>query len=282
MTSTHLPRPPSIPNQLNAETGGASVSRSPVVPVSPQCPNPDTGPVNSSVPLSPVVPASSQYLNADTGGPVNTDVSLSPVVSTSSQHPNADTGRRVNASASLGPTSSRRPESRPRWYNLGWIKYKLPIGTVYYYHPTRRVTADVDLLSDNILEIVTAFLERQDGGSASRGMELWIRWGPKSSQDLFTPMGHWVDHRKRAVESCANKMNRNTKGKSAVADDREWYKYFVVWLFSSVGNVRIDIESRYWAFVETHPAHVSLPARTKVEAMEVLRWAWAGTVPFVP
>ena len=39
------------------------------------------------------------------------------------------------------------------------------------------------------------------------------------------------------------------------------------------------MESKYWAFIKAHPAHVSLPARAKVEAMEVLRWAWAGMYP---
>ena len=42
------------------------------------------------------------------------------------------------------------------------------------------------------------------------------------------------------------------------------------------------MESKYWAFIRAHPAHVSLPACTKVEAMEVLRWAWAGMVSLVP
>ena len=60
------------------------------------------------------------------------------------------------------------------------------------------------------------------------------------------------------------------------------YIYILVWLFSSVGDGRIDMESKYWAFIKAHPAHVSLPARAKVEAMEVLRWVWAGMVSFVP
>ena len=60
----------------------------------------------------------------------------------------------------------------------------------------------------------------------SLGVELWIRWGRKSTRDLFVPAGYWVDHRKRVVQSCGeNSMDRNTKGKNAMADDREWYIY---------------------------------------------------------
>ena len=204
MASTHLPKPTSIKNQLNAEMGGS---------------------VNASVSLSPVIPASSPRPTADTNLRIDANVSIKPVVSPLSQHANVGTDPRVKTSASFDPTSSRPFKSRPRWHNPRWIKYKLPDGTVYYHHPTRRVTADVDLSSDSILGIITAFLERQDGGSVSPEVELWIRWGRKSTRDLFMPMGYWVDHRKRVVQSCENTMIRNMKGKNAMADDCEWYIY---------------------------------------------------------
>ena len=38
----------------------------------------------------------------------------------------------------------------------------------------------------------------------------------------------------------------------------------------------MDMEYRYWAFIEAHPAHTSLPVNAKVEAMDVLTWAWTG------
>ena len=37
-----------------------------------------------------------------------------------------------------------------------------------------------------------------------------------------------------------------------------------------------DAEYRYWSFMEAHPAHNSLPANAKMEAMDVLTWAWTG------
>jgi hypothetical protein len=38
----------------------------------------------------------------------------------------------------------------------------------------------------------------------------------------------------------------------------------------------LDMEYRYWAFVEDHPAHVSLPLLARREAMDVLTWARTG------
>jgi hypothetical protein len=36
------------------------------------------------------------------------------------------------------------------------------------------------------------------------------------------------------------------------------------------------MEYRYWSFIEAHPAHNSLPVNAKIEAMDVLTWAWTG------
>ena len=41
----------------------------------------------------------------------------------------------------------------------------------------------------------------------------------------------------------------------------------------------MDMEYRYWSFMEAHPAHTSLPANAKIEAMDVLTWAWTGKAP---
>ncbi|KAF9022699.1 hypothetical protein BDZ89DRAFT_956350 [Hymenopellis radicata] len=34
------------------------------------------------------------------------------------------------------------------------------------------------------------------------------------------------------------------------------------------------MEYRYWSFMESHPAHETIPAHVKAEAMDVLTWAW--------
>jgi hypothetical protein len=44
--------------------------------------------------------------------------------------------------------------------------------------------------------------------------------------------------------------------------------------------LELDTEYRYWSFMEAHPAHNSLPAKAKLEAMDVLTWAWTGRMAF--
>jgi len=44
--------------------------------------------------------------------------------------------------------------------------------------------------------------------------------------------------------------------------------------------VELDLEYRFWSFMETHPAHTALPVKAKAEAMDVLNWAWTGITSF--
>ena len=46
--------------------------------------------------------------------------------------------------------------------------------------------------------------------------------------------------------------------------------------FLFIFKLELDTEYRYWSFMEAHPAHNSLPAKAKMEAMDVLTWAWTG------
>ena len=42
--------------------------------------------------------------------------------------------------------------------------------------------------------------------------------------------------------------------------------------------LELDLEYRYWAFVEAHPSHIVLPARAKQDAYEAINWAMTGTL----
>ena len=115
-------------------------------------------------------------------------------------------------------------------HDLGWIEYQLPDGTVYYVHPTRRVTTDVDLRVDTVLDIVAAYLERQKDGNVPQGMEMWVREGhaqkSRSRQSGLVPVRCWVDHRKRVVQfDRANEANGSTMGKNVETDDREYMNH---------------------------------------------------------
>ena len=42
--------------------------------------------------------------------------------------------------------------------------------------------------------------------------------------------------------------------------------------------LELDLEYRYWAFVEAHPSHIVCDARAKQEAHEAIIWALTGTL----
>ena len=44
----------------------------------------------------------------------------------------------------------------------------------------------------------------------------------------------------------------------------------------SIMSTGLDMEYRYWSFMEAHPAHMSLPANARMDAMDALSWAYAG------
>ncbi|KAJ3746598.1 hypothetical protein DFH05DRAFT_1485883 [Lentinula detonsa] len=172
--------------------------------------------------------------------------------------------------------ASSAHSSMPRLHHLGWIEYALPDSTIYYSHPTLRVTTDVDLRSITKLDAVTAYLEHRrlhDGAGTPPGFELWLREG--SSTDgkgirkkrglgrtkEFVPVRYWVDHKKRLVttdpiwDAQIDGSGRRHQVGKAVDDS-------------------LDMEYRYWAFMEDHPAHVTLPHNARADAMDILTWCW--------
>lgn len=113
------------------------------------------------------------------------------------------TARNSNVNVSplnAGSISSWTPQavtSIPRLHDLGWIEYHLPDGTFYYVHPTRRVTTDVNLRVERILNGVTAFLENLKD-NVPTGCEMWLRAG-RDSKKGFVPVRSWVNHQTRSV-----------------------------------------------------------------------------------
>jgi len=63
----------------------------------------------------------------------------------------------------------------PHLHELGWIEYHLPDGTFYHVHPTRRVTTDVNLRTEKVLNAVAAYLENDCEEVVPSGCELWLR-----------------------------------------------------------------------------------------------------------
>ena len=41
--------------------------------------------------------------------------------------------------------------------------------------------------------------------------------------------------------------------------------------------LELDMEYRYWGYLEGHPAHAPLSSETHTEAMDALKWSYTGT-----
>ena len=127
----------------------------------------------------------------------------------------------ASGSASAWNPNSHQPSHHAhgahqlRLHELGWLEYHLPDGTVYYVHPTRKITTDVNLRKDVVLDALEAWLDERTGpdgeSSVNVGVEAWVKGvssgkgGKKVSKgrngkgDLFIFERYWVDHIARTV-----------------------------------------------------------------------------------
>lgn len=114
-----------------------------------------------------------------------------------------------------------------RLHRFGWIEYQPPGGTIYYVHPTRRITADLDLRDDKVLDSVNRYFEHpKDGRPAPVGMELWLREGESGKQG-FRPVRHYlVNHEKKAVSPSEDDTywDGRNMDKETSEDDRECFE----------------------------------------------------------
>lgn len=82
---------------------------------------------------------------------------------------------------------------------------------MYYVHPARRVTTDVSLRSERVLDAVEAWLNDKRDESLDVGVEAWLReakggaakkggWGAgkKGASEVLLER-YWVDHHARTV-----------------------------------------------------------------------------------
>ncbi|KAL1741477.1 hypothetical protein HDZ31DRAFT_84793 [Schizophyllum fasciatum] len=149
----------------------------------------------------------------------------------------------------------------PSFAQHEWIRYTLPDpgSTAYYVHPGRAITTDIDLTLPQNLTAVQAFLtstHRQRDGA-----EMWLVRKEEQPHDARKHDKHdkrkadhgfkllWVDHGRR----------RCLTQESYARGDK-------------------DAEARYWAFMEAHPAHTTLPTNARNEAIEALMWIYSDNV----
>ena len=178
-------------------------------------------------------------------------------------------------SSRLGRSSSS--VSTPLLHNLGWIEYVLPDASSYYVHPTMRVTTDIDLRNTKKLEAVTSYFDHKNAGAAV-GLEVWLQ-DLTTTKRGFVPATFLVDHRRRCVAFESPMAKNGASGKSKYPEDDRKCRALpelLQALIGPTGLIGLDMEYRYWSFMEAHPAHVALPGNARVEAIDALSWAYAG------
>ncbi|KAG0695996.1 hypothetical protein DFH29DRAFT_244339 [Suillus ampliporus] len=167
-------------------------------------------------------------------------------------------GSAHNGSAHNGSahTYSYGSVSRP-YASRGWIEHALPHGGKYFVNPRIQAITDIDLRNLAKLEAVMSVVET--AGNAPEGCEMWAREGPavkrgwRRQKMAGGPVISWIDHRVRRVSSEVPSVDGM--------------------IFSGEDD-RLDDEYRYWSFVESHPAHISLPQSARQEAIDVLHWSY--------
>ncbi|ETW83756.1 hypothetical protein HETIRDRAFT_472051 [Heterobasidion irregulare TC 32-1] len=139
----------------------------------------------------------------------------------------------------------------------GWREHILPDSSVYFSHALLHVTTDVDLRNPGKFEVVSAFLGGSGRGDdmalPPEGWELWLRDAGTAKQE-FVPARAWVHHAMRAISLEQPPMHSNE--------------------IHIPEEDRLDMESRYWSFIETHPAHMPLPPSSLAEAIDILTWSY--------
>ena len=162
-------------------------------------------------PLSrPVTPSKhykpKSYLRPSTHPHSHNIVSVSPPVSQST------------TSNGHADSWSPRHGSHSRLHTLGWIEYHLRDGTVYYVHPTSRVTTEINLRSERMLTSVEKFLADHDKDPSVAGVnvefgEIWLRDVGTAKSGMVLEKW-WVDHMARTVVILGDeRQKRSVKGK---------------------------------------------------------------------
>ncbi|KAI0076911.1 hypothetical protein K474DRAFT_1662296 [Panus rudis PR-1116 ss-1] len=149
--------------------------------------------------------------------------------------------------------------------SLGWTEYVLPDNSFYYVNKSTRVVTDIDLRNAKKLEAVTEYLDRklpEEVGLAPEGWELWLREAGATKHG-FSPLRNWVNHKAKLLSFDPPPA---TEGEASTLPDH------------LTDDDRLDMEYRYWAFMEGHPAHAPLPEKAHFDALDALTWSYTDAL----
>ena len=163
---------------------------------------------------------------------------------------------------------------------MGWRHITLPDNSVYFYHQTLRVTTDIDLRTPSKLDAVTSYLQENSIDESFLPPEGWESWLVDSNvgrKHGLKPISSWVNHAEKILTFASPSLpqSREVSTAKTLDDDRALASCFSS-TTEDLSNTGLDLEYRYWAFMESHPAHASLPSSARSDALDALTWSYTG------
>ncbi|KAI0319133.1 hypothetical protein OF83DRAFT_846321 [Amylostereum chailletii] len=157
-----------------------------------------------------------------------------------------------------------RPSMPLRDFELrGWCAYA-GIGVPdYFYHSATRTVTDIDLRSSSALNAISDMMN--ETGDILPPPEGWEQWLCAMSTEGGLPIQCWINHETKCVSStcpAGHTSDQPYRGPSK--------------------NERLEMEVRYWSYVEAHPSHGSIYHRTISTAMSELKIYHAEHVLSIP
>ena len=108
---------------------------------------------------------------------------------------------------------------------MGWRHITLPDNSVYFYHPTLRVTTDIDLRTPNKLDAVTSYLQENSIDESFLPPEGWESWLVDSNvgkKHNLKPISSWVNHAEKILTFASPSIpqSREVSTAKTLDDDR--------------------------------------------------------------
>jgi len=114
---------------------------------------------------------------------------------------------------------------------MGWRHITLPDNSVYFYHPTLRVTTDIDLRIPNKLDAVTSYLQENSIDESFLPPEGWESWLVDSNvgkKHGLKPISSWVNHAEKIMSFASPSVpqSREVSTAKTLDDDRTFAPCF--------------------------------------------------------
>ena len=115
--------------------------------------------------------------------------------------------------------------ARTPFQSMGWRHITLPDNSVYFYHPTLRVTTDIDLRTPNKLDAVTSYLQENSIDESFLPPEGWESWLVDSNVGKkynLKPISSWVNHAEKILTFASPSLpqSREVSTAKTLDDDR--------------------------------------------------------------